>query len=110
MRVKLLLENSAAQDLVDTLQEEEGTEIQSVGIEKDLTEQAFGIAELGAIIAVVKGAVQLAGAIRRFARRPGATRSTLTIETAVGNAKVELSREMSEEEILALVSPLFPTP
>jgi hypothetical protein len=107
MRVKLLLENSTAPDLVNALRDEESTEVESVGIEKDMNEQAFGIAEVGAIIAVVKGAVQLATAIRKFARRPGAMRSSVKIETTLGKAEFELSQEMSVEDILALVDPLF---
>jgi hypothetical protein len=109
MDVKLLLERSTAQDLVDALHDEESTEVKSIESEKDLTEQAFGLAEAAAILAVARSAFGLASALWKFSKRRPETRSTIVIDTPLGNAKFELTQEMSVEDIERLIVPMFPT-
>lgn len=106
MRIKISTEASATTGLVDSL-EQSGVAVEGTSTEKDLTEQAFGIAEVGIVIAVVKGAVDLATSLWKFAHRNSPARQTVHLQTAVGTVTLELSEDASVDDLRQLIEPLF---
>jgi hypothetical protein len=107
MRIKLATEKAVAAELVNELEGQPGIDIEATSTEKDLTEQAFGLAEVGIVIAAVKGVVELATAIWKFAHRDSSDRQTVRLQSAVGSVTIELSPDASVDDLRQLVEPLF---
>lgn len=75
----------------------------------DLTEQKFGFAETAAVIATIKGVLEMARIIKRIANRSNKTQK-LRLKSALGSVAIEVSPETTVAELQALLAPLSELP
>lgn len=75
----------------------------------DLTEQKFGFAETAAVIATVKGVLELPQIIKRIANR-SKKKQKLRLKSALGSVAIEVSPETTVAELQALLAQLSQLP
>src|SRR3954454_3189402 len=107
MRISIVGEAEVISDLTAELEVQTGAEVQSAGPAQDLTEQAFGVAEAAAIIALVKSAAELAALLKGLLGRRSAGTQNLQLKTAVGAVTIELAEDATIDDLRRMVEPLF---
>ncbi|WP_141564304.1 hypothetical protein [Mycolicibacterium palauense] len=75
----------------------------------DLTEQRFGLAEAAAIIVIVKGVFEIIEVVKRVVRR-SKKKQTLRLKSALATVVVEISPDVTAEELQDLLAPLTQLP
>lgn len=111
MRVIIESDPETIEGLTAELSSEPETSVESSEVAQDLAEQKFGFAEVSAIITIVKGAVELASALKQFAddhfKQSGETKpQTLRLRTAVGAVVIEITPGTTLEHLQQTLAPL----
>ena len=107
MRVKILSEKEVRDELVRELDRHDGAEVSETGEETDLTHQAFGLVEVGTVIAILQGAAQLASVLKGLTGTPAEKTQKLRLQSSVGAVTIELGEDATLEDLQELVEPLF---
>jgi len=108
MRVSIASDTELTPALVAELERSE-IKVEETYEQKDLTEQAFGLAELSIVIALIKGAADLARVLKGLLDRSSKNKQKVQIKTAFGSVTLELDKDLTIEELRQKLEPLFGT-
>jgi len=99
MRVSITAEKSLINELTTAIDQAPDNRVEKVEEAKDQTELAFGIGEILTIISVIKGISSLVEIIMKLKNKFGAKTQKLHLKTALGTAVIEISQDITPEQL-----------
>jgi hypothetical protein len=99
MRVSISGEKSLIEALQMQMEQDAESSVERVEEYKDLTQQAFGIGEALIIVGIVKGTAELVKLLLELKAKVGSRMQKLQLKTALGITVVELSQDVTAEEL-----------
>ena len=109
MRVLIESDPDFISDVTDELEAEPDAKVTPAEPTGDLTEQKFGFAETAAVVAIVKGVLDIAEIVKRIVGRTK-KKQTVRLKSALGSVVIEVSPDITVAELQALLTPLSHLP
>ncbi len=105
MRISITSEKSFIEDIRPDLTIDESALNQTT---KDETALAFGIAEVASIVAIIKGVGEIVKLFLDWKDRMKSNKQKLYLKTALGTVEIELSKDITAEELQSTLKTILP--
>jgi restriction endonuclease len=110
MRVSISGEKSFVNALQEEIKKDSEIKVEKLEEAKDKTELAFAIGDIVTLVSLVKGVTDLVKALLEMRdKKPSEKRQKLYLKTALGTATIEISKDITAEELSQQLGKIFPS-
>jgi hypothetical protein len=99
MRVSISGEKALIEALEVEFERDQACKVEQVKVGGDQTELAFGIGELATMIGILTGAAKLVEVLLALRPKLSSSKQNLYLKTVLGTTIVELSKDITAEEL-----------
>jgi hypothetical protein len=110
MRISISGEKSLIEALQEVIENSDESRVERMVDAKDQTELAFGIGEVLSLVGVVTGIAEAVKLLIELKSKVGLGRQKLHLKTALGTTVIEISNNITAEELYQKLGTIIPQP
>lgn len=110
MRISITGEKTLIQSLQVKIEQDLESKVERIEEAKDQTELAFGVGELLTLFSVIQGCTEMVKLLMELKSNFGSQKQKLYLKTALGTTVVEISKEITAEELYQQLSTIIRQP